>query len=401
MRIVAGEFGGRRLVDAEGRARAADGRPGARGVDEHPRRALPGARVLDLFAGQRGARARGAVARRAARPTFVELQSALARGARANIAALGVGDGTTVHRGDALRFAEHLDAGAVRRRLRRSAVHDRTTPRGWWRSSAEPLSRAFFRSSIAPTRRCTATTPAATAIPPSPSSTRHDPHRGLPRLVRSADEGPRGPGPPQPGARRPRSSSRWPSTSASSRSSPSRSGSRCSGPRSATTRGSHSQSFDGLLAEFAKKVGATIIVRGLRAVSDFEYEFQMALMNRQLHPSLETVFLVPAVDLTYLSSSLVREVARFGGDVQRHGPSGRGRALGAAVPFMSFRRRLLERAAADGGPGRALRGGRSHGSHRRRNGFDRERVVEPIVLGGPGLDTSEGSPTRPDRAVLA
>jgi pantetheine-phosphate adenylyltransferase len=75
------------------------------------------------------------------------------------------------------------------------------------------------------------------------------------------------------------------------------------------------ESFDGLLAEFAKKVGATIVVRGLRAVSDFEYEFQMALMNRQLHPSLETVFLVPAVDLTYLSSSLVREVARFGGDV--------------------------------------------------------------------------------------
>jgi pantetheine-phosphate adenylyltransferase len=76
------------------------------------------------------------------------------------------------------------------------------------------------------------------------------------------------------------------------------------------------QSFDGLLAEFAKQAGATIIVRGLRAMSDFEYEFQMALMNRQLHPSLETVFLVPAVDLTYLSSSLVREVARFGGDVR-------------------------------------------------------------------------------------
>ncbi len=75
------------------------------------------------------------------------------------------------------------------------------------------------------------------------------------------------------------------------------------------------QSFEGLLAEFAKRVKATVIVRGLRAVSDFEYEFQMALMNRQLHPSLETVFLVPAVDLTYLSSSLVREVARLGGDV--------------------------------------------------------------------------------------
>jgi pantetheine-phosphate adenylyltransferase len=76
------------------------------------------------------------------------------------------------------------------------------------------------------------------------------------------------------------------------------------------------EAFDGLLADFAKKIGASIIVRGLRAVSDFEYEFQMALMNRQLHPSLETVFLVPAVDLTYLSSSLVREVARFGGDVR-------------------------------------------------------------------------------------
>jgi pantetheine-phosphate adenylyltransferase len=73
--------------------------------------------------------------------------------------------------------------------------------------------------------------------------------------------------------------------------------------------------FDGLLVEFARRIGATLVVRGLRAVSDFEYEFQMALMNRQLHPQLETVFLVPAVDLTYLSSSLVREVARHGGDV--------------------------------------------------------------------------------------
>ena len=75
------------------------------------------------------------------------------------------------------------------------------------------------------------------------------------------------------------------------------------------------RSFDGLLVDFAKQVGASILIRGLRAVSDFEYEFQMALMNRTLAPSLETVFLVPAFDLTYLSSSLVREVARFGGDV--------------------------------------------------------------------------------------
>jgi pantetheine-phosphate adenylyltransferase len=77
------------------------------------------------------------------------------------------------------------------------------------------------------------------------------------------------------------------------------------------------QSFDGLLAEFAKSVNAAVIVRGLRAVSDFEYEFQMALMNRNLAPGIETVFLVPAFDLTYLSSSLVREVARFGGDVSQ------------------------------------------------------------------------------------
>jgi pantetheine-phosphate adenylyltransferase len=77
------------------------------------------------------------------------------------------------------------------------------------------------------------------------------------------------------------------------------------------------RSFNSLLVDFARSVRATVIVRGLRAVSDFEYEFQMALMNRQLEPGIETVFLVPAFDLTYLSSSLVREVARFGGDVSQ------------------------------------------------------------------------------------
>lgn len=75
------------------------------------------------------------------------------------------------------------------------------------------------------------------------------------------------------------------------------------------------QTFDGLLADFAESVGARLVVRGLRAVSDFEYEFQMALMNRKLHNGLETVFLVPALHLTFLSSSLVREVARLKGDV--------------------------------------------------------------------------------------
>lgn len=73
--------------------------------------------------------------------------------------------------------------------------------------------------------------------------------------------------------------------------------------------------FDGLLVDFAKDVGANLVVRGLRAVSDFEYEFQMALMNRTLHMGLETVFLIPALHLTFLSSSLVREVADLGGDV--------------------------------------------------------------------------------------
>lgn len=75
-------------------------------------------------------------------------------------------------------------------------------------------------------------------------------------------------------------------------------------------------SFSGLLADFARERNATIVVRGLRAVSDFEYEFQMAMMNRKLHGTLETVFLVPAVDLTYLSSSLVRTAARFGGNLE-------------------------------------------------------------------------------------
>ncbi|MBI2616049.1 MAG: pantetheine-phosphate adenylyltransferase [Gemmatimonadetes bacterium] len=75
------------------------------------------------------------------------------------------------------------------------------------------------------------------------------------------------------------------------------------------------QTFEGLLADFARQVGARIVVRGLRAVADFDYEFQMALMNRQLYDELETVFLVPALHLTYLSASIVREVARLGGDV--------------------------------------------------------------------------------------
>ncbi len=75
------------------------------------------------------------------------------------------------------------------------------------------------------------------------------------------------------------------------------------------------RSFDSLLVDFARAQGAAVIVRGLRAVSDFEYEFQLAGMNRRLAPELETLFLTPAEQYTYISSSLVREIAGLGGDV--------------------------------------------------------------------------------------
>ena len=74
--------------------------------------------------------------------------------------------------------------------------------------------------------------------------------------------------------------------------------------------------FDGLTVDYAIKVGATAILRGIRAISDYEYELQMALMNRKLHPELETVFMMPAEKYSNLSSRLVREVARLGGNIQ-------------------------------------------------------------------------------------
>ena len=85
--------------------------------------------------------------------------------------------------------------------------------------------------------------------------------------------------------------------------------------------------FDGLLVDFAREVGATLLIRGLRAVSDFEYEFQMALMNRHLSPKLETIYMVPSLEMTYISSSIVREVARYGGDVNGLVPPGVEKAL--------------------------------------------------------------------------
>jgi pantetheine-phosphate adenylyltransferase len=75
------------------------------------------------------------------------------------------------------------------------------------------------------------------------------------------------------------------------------------------------ESFSGLLVDFMDQVGARAVVRGLRAVSDFEYEFQMALMNRRLNPRVETLFMMPREDYTYLSSRLVKEVFSLGGDL--------------------------------------------------------------------------------------
>jgi pantetheine-phosphate adenylyltransferase len=73
--------------------------------------------------------------------------------------------------------------------------------------------------------------------------------------------------------------------------------------------------FSNLLVEFVQQIGATIIIRGLRAVSDFEYEFQLASMNRHLAPRVETLFLTPDEDFSFISSSLVKEIARLDGDV--------------------------------------------------------------------------------------
>ena len=77
------------------------------------------------------------------------------------------------------------------------------------------------------------------------------------------------------------------------------------------------RSFGSLLMHFADEVGARVIIRGLRAVSDFEYEFQLVGMNRVLEPSIETVFLAPAEHLSYISSTLVREIASYGGDISK------------------------------------------------------------------------------------
>ena len=93
------------------------------------------------------------------------------------------------------------------------------------------------------------------------------------------------------------------------------------------------ESFDGLTVDFCRRAGADFIVRGLRAISDFESEMQMAHMNRKLEPAIDTVFFMTAIEHSYLSSSLVKEIALFGGDVS------------AMVPA-AVARRLAERGAS-------------------------------------------------------
>lgn len=96
------------------------------------------------------------------------------------------------------------------------------------------------------------------------------------------------------------------------------------------------RAFRGLVVDFAREVGVKVILRGLRAVADFEYEYQMALMNRHLDPTLETMFMVPSLEVSYVSSSLVREVARFGGDIEKLVHPAVGAALRAQFPPSSF-----------------------------------------------------------------
>jgi pantetheine-phosphate adenylyltransferase len=101
------------------------------------------------------------------------------------------------------------------------------------------------------------------------------------------------------------------------------------GPHSGTGGRVEFDSFHGLLIDYAKKRGARTIVRGLRALADFEYEFQLAVMNRRLAPEVDTMFLMTAEENFYVSSSLVKEVASFGGDVSGLVPDHVARALAA------------------------------------------------------------------------
>lgn len=98
-------------------------------------------------------------------------------------------------------------------------------------------------------------------------------------------------------------------------------------------------SFDGLLVDFARQIGASVEVRGLRAVSDFEYEYQQAALNRQMFPGFEVLSLFPSTEYAFLSSSIVKEIAEHGGDVSHMVPA-------------PVARRLVETFSAQAAPGR-------------------------------------------------
>lgn len=88
------------------------------------------------------------------------------------------------------------------------------------------------------------------------------------------------------------------------------------------------ESFDGLLVDYLEQCGASVIIRGLRAVSDYEFEYEIAMMNRHLRPNVETVFLMASQKYSFVSSSMVKEVARFGGDVSSLVPTNVAKKLG-------------------------------------------------------------------------
>lgn len=90
--------------------------------------------------------------------------------------------------------------------------------------------------------------------------------------------------------------------------------------------------YTGLLVDYCRRVGARVIIRGLRAVADFEYEFQMALANRDLAPEIETMFLIAATDKLFLSSSVVKEIASYGRDISQYVPASVAQAMQAQYP---------------------------------------------------------------------
>ena len=106
-----------------------------------------------------------------------------------------------------------------------------------------------------------------------------------------------------------------------SRPSRSRSASRCWRPRVGHEPGVRVTSFEGLMVDFARRIGASCVIRGVRAMSDFEYEFEMALMNKHLYPEIETLFMMASQQYLYVSSSRLKELVRFGRDVSEFVPA--------------------------------------------------------------------------------